>query len=144
MPSQATLPHKYLCLTVCGYRKAGMSEEACRHYMTQISASMTEDLMVKYGINRWTVIHNTTVTRELMNEIYDSQMANVGDFDCFSQVVFKSLEDYKRLNDDPWYKERLFQDHAKFAIPSAASEWFGRSYIDSRIILTSTGQIIVG
>lgn len=44
---------KFLCLTICGYRKKGMSERDYRHHMTQVSAPMTKDLMVKYGIVRW-------------------------------------------------------------------------------------------
>jgi hypothetical protein len=56
-----------------------------------------------------------TSTRVLMAQLYDPQMANVADFDCFSQVVFKSLEDYKRMKQDPWYKEHLMGDHEKFA-----------------------------
>jgi hypothetical protein len=60
-------------------------------------------------------VHNTTATRALMAELCDSQMTNVVDFDCFSQVVFESLEDYKRMKQDPWYKEHLFHDHENFA-----------------------------
>lgn len=50
-----------------------------------------------------------------MGLLFDHQMANLADFDCFSQVVFKSVEDYKRMKDDPWYKENLVGDHEKFA-----------------------------
>lgn len=47
---------KFLCLTILGYRKAGMSEEDYRHHMTKISAPMTQDLLVKYGVKRWTMV----------------------------------------------------------------------------------------
>lgn len=49
-------PSKYLCLTILGYRKPGMTEEAYRQHMIQVSAPMTKDLMVKYGVKRWTVV----------------------------------------------------------------------------------------
>ena len=60
-------------------------------------------------------IHNTTHTRALSTQLFDPQMTNMADFDCFSQVVFKSLDDYKRMKEDPWYKEKLMGDHEKFA-----------------------------
>ncbi|KAG2027527.1 hypothetical protein GB937_001273 [Aspergillus fischeri] len=107
--------NKYLCLTICGYRKAGMTEEDYRNHMVHISAPMTKHLMVKYGIRRWTQIHNQAATRALMAELFDPQMANVADFDCFSQVVFQDVEDYKRMKQDPWYQEHLVGDHENFA-----------------------------
>jgi hypothetical protein len=60
-------------------------------------------------------IFNTTKTRVLMNQLFDHQMLNLADFDLFSQVVFKSVDDYKKMKEDPWYKEHLVGDHEKFA-----------------------------
>lgn len=50
-----------------------------------------------------------------MSHLFDPQMCNVADFDCFSQVVFESVEDYKRMKQDPWYKQHLVGDHENFA-----------------------------
>lgn len=33
-----------------------MSEEDYRRYMTEVSAPMTKDLMVKHGVKRWTMV----------------------------------------------------------------------------------------
>jgi hypothetical protein len=60
-------------------------------------------------------IHNKSATRAMMSQLYDPQMAKLAEFDCFSQVVFKRLEDYKRFKQDPEYKRRLMGDHEKFA-----------------------------
>ncbi|KAL2018467.1 hypothetical protein VTK56DRAFT_823 [Thermocarpiscus australiensis] len=128
---------RLLCLTICGYRKPGMSEEDYRNHMTKVSAPMTRDLMVKYGVIRWTQIHNQASTRALMSKLYDSQMANLADFDCFSQVVFRSVDDYKRMKEDPWYKEHLVGDHEKFADTKRSLMTIGwiEQFIDQGVVV---------
>lgn len=70
---------------------------------------------ITYNLLTPNEIHNQEATRALMNRLFDHQMANLADFDCFSQVVFKDVDDYKRMKDDPWYKKHLMGDHEKFA-----------------------------
>lgn len=48
--------HQLLCLTICGYRRPGMNEEDYKNHMTKVSAPMTRDLMIKYGVKRWTQV----------------------------------------------------------------------------------------
>jgi hypothetical protein len=54
--TSGSMKNKYLCLTICGYRKPGMSEEDYRNHMVNVSAPMTKGLMVKYGVKRWTQV----------------------------------------------------------------------------------------
>lgn len=60
-----------------------------------------------------------------MSKIYDHQMANVADFDCFSQVIFHDLEDYIKMKQDPVYQENLVKDHEQFADTRRSSMTIG-------------------
>ncbi|KAF2972869.1 hypothetical protein GQX73_g811 [Xylaria multiplex] len=111
------VPHsegQFLCVTICGYKKAGVSDEDYHHYMAQVSAPLARDLMMKYGIVRWTQIYNTTEIRATISQLYDPTLTQLADFDMFSQVVFKKLEDFKKFKQDPIYKTRLTARHDNF------------------------------
>lgn len=64
---------QFLCLTICGYRRPGMSEDAYRHHMTQVSAPMTKDLMVKYGVKRWTMVNYYITTPTRSNPLFETE-----------------------------------------------------------------------
>ncbi|KAK4982477.1 hypothetical protein LTR50_007717 [Elasticomyces elasticus] len=139
LPSLPPAPEKkrYLCLTICGFRRPGISEEDYRNHMVNVSAPLTKDLMVKYGVKRWTQIHNQSTTRAMMTQLFDHQMVQLADFDCFSQVFFEDLDGYKRMKQDPWYKKHLVGDHEKFADVKRSSMTIGwvEEYIrDGRVV----------
>lgn len=50
----------------------------------------------------------------MMTQLLDTQMTNIAEYDCFSQVVFESLEHYKSMKEDPFYRKHLFRDHENF------------------------------
>ncbi|EXJ89633.1 hypothetical protein A1O3_02700 [Capronia epimyces CBS 606.96] len=114
-PKPQSQRKRYLSITILGYRNPSLSEAEYVEHMTKITAPLNKYLMVKCGVKRWTQIHCTEETRALTKELFDRQMANVVDYDCFSQVVFHSLEDYKKIKQDPWYRQMLVPDHEKFA-----------------------------
>lgn len=63
-----------LCLSMCAYRKEGMDEEEYRKYMTENHAPLVRGLMVKYGIDKYSMVSEMTLLRECRR----SQHANIG------------------------------------------------------------------
>lgn len=53
-----------LCLTMCAYRRDGMDEEEYRNYMTENHAPLVQGLMVKHGIDKYSMVSGTALLRE--------------------------------------------------------------------------------
>ena len=49
---------------------------------------------------------------EIFGEIPESCVA---DYDCFIQMVFRDLQDYISVKNDPHYKQVVMPDHGNFA-----------------------------
>ncbi|KAK3386513.1 EthD domain-containing protein [Podospora didyma] len=103
-----------LCLTMCAYRKEGMDHEDYRNYMTKVHAPLVLGLMIKYGIDKYTMSHNSPQARSLMALIAGPQFSNVADYDCIVQIQFRDVDQFVALKSDPEYK-KIFHDHEKFA-----------------------------
>ena len=54
-------PGPMLCLSMCAYRKEGMDEEEYRKYMTENHAPLVRGLMVKYGIDKYSMVSTMTL-----------------------------------------------------------------------------------
>ncbi|KAI0517870.1 EthD domain-containing protein [Xylaria bambusicola] len=115
MANGQTSNEPMLCLTMCAYKREGMDDEDYRKYMTEHHVPLVRDLMVKHGIDKYSMTHSPPPTRALMNKIFDAQFANVADYDCIVQIQFRDIDQFIALKADPEYKRALFADHEKFA-----------------------------
>jgi hypothetical protein len=63
--------------------------------------------------------------------------ANIADCDAVIQVVFKDIQDYLRVREDPHFKSVVNPDHVNFADPQKtrfAMGWFEVHVRDGKIV----------
>ena len=49
-------PRRLFCWTVCAYKRPDLSDEDYHNYMSQVHGPLVKDLMVKYGIVKWSMV----------------------------------------------------------------------------------------
>ena len=47
--------------------------------------------------------------------LFDPQFANVANYDCIIQMVFKDIQDFVDMKKDPFFVKFVGPDHEKFA-----------------------------
>lgn len=62
---------------------------------------------------------------------------NTAPYDAMVQIVFRDVEDYIRVKDDPHYRTVVNPDHANFADASKtlmSAGWFERHIADGQLV----------
>lgn len=60
--------------------------------------------------------HNTSSTKSLIKPIFgDLPAEKVAEYDAVVQIVFRDVEDYVKVRQDPHYKQVVVPDHDNFA-----------------------------
>ncbi|KAK4902961.1 hypothetical protein LTR49_026966 [Elasticomyces elasticus] len=78
-------PECLFAVTICAKRKPGMDEDQYHEYISQKHAGHLKDLLVK-------------------NKIVD-----------YTMIVFRNVQDYINVKDDPHYRTVVNPDHVNFA-----------------------------
>ncbi|KAK7709601.1 hypothetical protein SLS57_008656 [Botryosphaeria dothidea] len=111
----APQPRQLLCLTMLGYMKEGLDEEALCDFQVNKHARLVSGLMEKYGIVRYTITHNSKKTRAMLPKLFDPRYVEYSDHDFVVRIIFPSLEAFEKVKQDPFYMERIAKDHLNFA-----------------------------
>lgn len=62
---------------------------------------------------------------------------SLSDCDCFIQIVFRDVQDYIAVKEDPQYKEVIAPDHANFADMSRTTMvtgWLDTLVVDGEVV----------
>lgn len=66
----------------------------------------------------------------------------IADYDCFIQIVFRDVQDYVNVKNDPHYKQVVMPDHGNFADEKRtkmATGWFERHIKDGQAVSAEGG-----
>ena len=64
MANGQTSNQPMLCLTMCAYKREGMDDEEYRKYMTDHHVPLVRGLMVKHGIDKYSMVNEMSLGSE--------------------------------------------------------------------------------
>ncbi|PGG97985.1 hypothetical protein AJ80_09607 [Polytolypa hystricis UAMH7299] len=131
---------KLYAITIFGYKKEGMSEADYHDYISKTHAGHLKALLAKNDIVSYTMQHNSTETNKpLLEKVYGDKLPTASIYDCDAtiQIVFKDIEDYLRVRQDPHFTSVVNPDHLNFADPNKtrfAMGWFEVHIKDGQVV----------
>ena len=82
--------------------------------------------------------HNSSAGRQLLQTIRPGiPQDKEADYDALVQIVFKDVEDYMRVRNDPHFVNVVDPDHANFAHPKKTkfvTGWFEYHVADGQLV----------
>ncbi|EFY93687.1 hypothetical protein J3459_017864 [Metarhizium acridum] len=109
-------PQQLYAITIFGYKKEGMDEKEYHDYVSKSHAGHLKALLAKNHIVSYTMQHNTSQTRALLGQIHPGITAEKeADCDMVVQIVFRDIQDYLRVRQDPHWINVVNPDHVNFA-----------------------------
>ncbi|KAI0912703.1 EthD domain-containing protein [Ustulina deusta] len=126
-----------LVWTVCAFKKPFMSEESFHHYMSEKHAPLVRDALARHGITRYTMTHFTSETRASMAQVMDTQFIQGTGYDIITQIQFPDIQCFINFRNDPYYKEKVMQDHDVFTDPTRvymSVGWVEDHIVDGKVV----------
>ncbi|KAL8748185.1 MAG: hypothetical protein Q9190_000004 [Brigantiaea leucoxantha] len=106
---------KLLVLTTFAYRKPDMPAEDYHRYISEIFVPLSSDIMARHGCVRRFIAHNHAVPRELAATIADPYpVEDFLDYDAVITTVVSDAEKFKRMKQEPYWKEKIIPDWKNF------------------------------
>ncbi|WPH01308.1 EthD domain-containing protein [Acrodontium crateriforme] len=125
-------------VTISAKRKPGMDEDAYHKYISETHAGHLKTLLVEKKIVDYTMQHNTAACMGQIDQLFPNlPSVNHTTYDAFVTIVFRDIEDYISVKNDPHYLKVVNPDHANFADPSGTMMgfgWFERHVADGQLV----------
>ncbi|KAH8813011.1 EthD domain-containing protein [Xylogone sp. PMI_703] len=125
-------------ITICAKRKPGMDEDAYHKYISETHSGHLKELLVQKKIVDYTMQHNTSELMKDINLLFPNlNSVNVSPSDAFVTIVFRNVEDYISVKNDPHYLSVVNPDHGNFADgPNTLMSfgWFERHVKDGKLV----------
>ncbi|KAL8901485.1 MAG: hypothetical protein Q9207_005167 [Kuettlingeria erythrocarpa] len=132
---------RLFAVTISANRKAGMSEDAYHQYTSEIHSGHLKHLLVKNKIVDYTMLrkqHNTSGMMKDIGKLFPNlSSVNHSPYDEFITIVFRDIQDYINVQNDPHYRSVVGPDLANFADgPSTMMSfgWYERHVADGELV----------
>ncbi|KAL8725153.1 MAG: hypothetical protein Q9166_007528 [cf. Caloplaca sp. 2 TL-2023] len=129
---------RLFAVTISAKRRPGMEEEEYHKYISETHAGHLKHLLVQNRIVEYTMQHNTSEMMKGIDALFPNlSSVNHSSYDAFVTIVFRDIQDYINVKNDPHYMSVVNPDHVNFADgPSTMMSfgWFEKHVADGQLV----------